>query len=153
MDDRETNGRAAAPGEQEPTRLTHAAFQVTDVERAVAFYRHYTSLEVVHERPDSRTGSKVVWLREPGAPPGFTLVLFKAGDKAGDRIASTAPRSLHHLGFALESRAAVDAVADRARRDGVLSIEPADHGEVVGYLCTLADPDGNEIEFSYGQEL
>ena len=139
------------------SRLTHIALEVADVERTVAFYERYTTLRPVHERPDSRTGSKVVWLRD-GPRGGLTLVVFKrvaAEGAAGETPAPAVPRAaaLHHLGFAVASRAAVDAIAARAEREGVLALPASDHGEVVGYLCQLADPDGVALEFSYGQEL
>jgi catechol 2,3-dioxygenase-like lactoylglutathione lyase family enzyme len=138
------------------SRLTHAAFAVTDVDRTVAFYRRYTPLEVVHQRAGSRPGTKVAWLRERGEDAGLTIVLFTA--EADTRppasvSGNTLVPGFHHLGFAVESRAAVDALADRARRDGVLGLPPSDHGEVVGYICTIRDPDGHEIEFSFGQML
>ena len=58
-----------------------------------------------------------------------------------------------HLGFALESRDAVDAVAARAERVGCLAWPPREEPYPVGYYCGLRDPDGNFVEFSYGQPL
>jgi catechol 2,3-dioxygenase-like lactoylglutathione lyase family enzyme len=130
------------------SRLTHVAFQVTDVERTVDFYARYTRLRVVHERPDRGRGSRVVWLREPDGGSSLTLVIFE-----GDLPAKRNSDSLHHLGFAVESRDAVEEIARRGREEGILVVEPSDLGEVVGYICTIADPDGNVLEFSHGQEL
>jgi len=39
------------------------------------------------------------------------------------------------------------------RSDGVLELEPRDAGPIVGYFCMLRDPDGNSVEFSFGQAL
>ena len=58
-----------------------------------------------------------------------------------------------HLGFALESQAAVDAIADRARAAGYLVWEPREEPYPVGYYCGIRAPDGNMVEFSYGQPL
>jgi len=58
-----------------------------------------------------------------------------------------------HLGFALDSRAAVDAIADKARMAGYLVWEPREEPYPVGYYCGIRAPDGNMVEFSYGQPL
>ena len=57
------------------------------------------------------------------------------------------------LGFALESRKSVDAIAERAREEGILAWEPKQEPYPVGYYCAVKDPDGNFVEFSYGQPL
>jgi catechol 2,3-dioxygenase-like lactoylglutathione lyase family enzyme len=58
-----------------------------------------------------------------------------------------------HFGFALESCAAVDAIAAKARTAGYLVWEPRQEPYPVGYYCGVRDPDGNMVEFSYGQPL
>jgi predicted lactoylglutathione lyase len=58
-----------------------------------------------------------------------------------------------HLGFALASRDAVDDIADKARRSSCLLWEPRQEPYPVGYYCGVLDPDGNAVEFSYGQPL
>ena len=58
-----------------------------------------------------------------------------------------------HLGFALDSRTAVDAIADKARATGYLVWEPREEPYPVGYYCGIRAPDGNMVEFSYGQPL
>ena len=40
-----------------------------------------------------------------------------------------------------------------ARADGLLEVPPHDGGPVVGYYCVVRDPDGNHVEFSYGQPI
>jgi catechol 2,3-dioxygenase-like lactoylglutathione lyase family enzyme len=64
-----------------------------------------------------------------------------------------APSTLMHLGFAVESRDDVDAAANTARDEDILMIPPHDAGPVVGYFCIVRDPDGNQVEFSYGQPI
>ena len=125
--------------------LTHLALGVRDLERTIAFYRKHVRLHVVHDRNDG--GTRVVWLAERESDPDFVLVLFEVpGEPAG-------PGTLQHLGFALASREEVDAAAEAARADGVLALEPRDAGPVVGYFCIAEDPDGNGVEFSYGQSI
>jgi len=125
--------------------LTHIALGVRDLDRTIAFYRKHCALHVVHERDE---GMRVVWLGEHPTDVHFVIVLFPApGDDA------PGPHTLQHLGFAVGSRAEVDAAAEAARAEGILRIEPNYAGPVVGYFCIVEDPDGNSVEFSYGQPI
>ena len=127
-------------------RMTHLALHVRDLEATAAFYRDYCAMAPVHEREDQ--GTKVLWLAEPGRGEDFILVLLPGGP-GRDRVES----DFSHLGFALESKAAVDAVAERAAAAGCLVWAPRQESYPVGYYCGLRDPDGNFVEFSYGQPL
>ena len=126
--------------------LTHLAFHVRDLDASIAFYREYCGMQLVHERVTD--GRRVVWLAEPGREREFIFVLVPGG-----RGKAPATTDYSHLGFALESRAAVDAIADRARGAGFLVWEPRQEPYPVGYYCGISDPDGNMVEFSYGQPL
>ena len=48
---------------------------------------------------------------------------------------------------------AVDAIAARAARSGCLIWPPKQGSLYTGYYCGLRDPNGNYVEFSYGQPL
>ncbi len=126
--------------------LTHLALHVRDLEACVAFYRDYCGLEEVHRR--GAEAARVTWLAEAGREGELVLVLIEGGSgreqAAGD---------FSHLGFALASRAAVDAVAAKAEAAGRLAWPPRDEPFPVGYYCGVRDPDGNMVEFSYGQPL
>jgi catechol 2,3-dioxygenase-like lactoylglutathione lyase family enzyme len=126
--------------------LTHIALGVRDLDRTVAFYRKHVRLHVVHERQDA--GRRVVWLGERVQDPHFVLVLFPVEGEP-----PPGPTTLQHLGFAVASRAEVDAAAATARDAGVLALEPVYAGPIVGYFCILTDPDGNAVEFSHGQPI
>jgi catechol 2,3-dioxygenase-like lactoylglutathione lyase family enzyme len=126
--------------------LTHLALGVRDLERTIAFYRRHAHLHVVHDRLDG--GTRVVWLSERPEEPDFVLVLFEVHAEP-----PVAPSTLMHLGFAVASRDEVDAAAAEGRRDDVLVIPPHYAGPVVGYFCILRDPDGNQVEFSFGQPI
>lgn len=126
-------------------KLTHVALRASDLERSVAFYAKYAGLVVAHEREED--GTRVVWLAERAEDPSFVFVLIPMAHSAGERP------GLHHFGFSVESRAAVDAVAARARAEGLLREGPRDAGPVVGYFCIVEDPDRNWVEFSFGQPI
>ena len=121
------------------------ALRVKDLDRSVAFYAKYPRLVVCHERVDE--GTRVVWLAEQAEDPEFVFVLIPMAHAQVERP------GVHHFGFTVESRGAVDAVAATARGDGVLREGPRDAGPVVGYFCVVEDPDGNWIEFSFGQPI
>jgi catechol 2,3-dioxygenase-like lactoylglutathione lyase family enzyme len=126
-------------------RLTHIALRAADLQRSVEFYAKYAGLVVAHEREED--GTRVVWLAERAEDPDFVFVLIPMAHSDGERP------SVHHFGFSLGSRAAVDAIAAVARADGVLREGPRDAGPVVGYFCIVDDPDRNWVEFSFGQPI
>ncbi len=127
--------------------LTHIALHVRDLDACVAFYRDFCAMGVVHQRGGDG-GAQVAWLAEAGRERELIIVLIEGGpgrdQAAGDHS---------HLGFALASRAAVDAVAERARAAGRLMWEPRSSPYPVGYYCGVRDPDGTCVEFSHGQPL
>ncbi len=127
--------------------LTHLALHVRDLEACVAFYRDFCAMRTVHERDDG-AGGRVVWLAEPGRESELIFVLL-AGGPGRDQ----ADRDYSHFGFALASRTAVDALAEKAKDAGCLVWPPREEPYPVGYYCGLRDPDGNFVEFSYGQPL
>lgn len=130
--------------------FTHVALHVRDLAACIAFYRDFCGLTVVHERggDDDRAGTHVVWLAQPGRDREVIFVLLPGGPGRQQE-----ERDYSHLGFALESREEVDAIAERARSAGCLVWEPRDEPYPVGYYCGVRDPDGNVVEFSYGQPL
>lgn len=126
--------------------MTHLALHVCDLEACIAFYREFCGMRVIHER--SKEGMRVVWLAEPGRENQFIFVMVPGGQRR-DQAAG----DYSHFGFALESRAAVDHMAEKARTAGYLAWEPREEPYPVGYYCGVRDPDGNMVEFSYGQPL
>lgn len=126
--------------------LTHIALHVRDLPASVAFYREYCAMNVVHERSDA--GVEVTWLAEPGREKTFIFVLISGGPER-----TPATRDFSHLGFALPSREAVDDMARRAVGAGILVWPAREEPYPVGYFCGVRDPDGNAVEFSFGQPL
>lgn len=125
--------------------LTHVAFAARDLDATIAFYARHCGLHLVHDRTDH--AMRVVWLSEQPTRPRFVLVFFQLP------VDAQGPTTLQHLGYAVASREAVDEAAARARAAGCLLEEPTDAGPVVGYYCIVRDPDGNQVEFSFGQPI
>jgi hypothetical protein len=74
-------------------------------------------------------------MAEPGRDQAFVIVLIPGGPGRDQ-----AERDFSHLGFALDSEAAVDAVADLGRQAGCLIWEPRREPYPVGYYCGPGDP-------------
>ncbi len=127
--------------------FTHVALHVRDLQACVAFYREFCGLKVVHARGEAGSPD-AVWLAQEGREREFIFVLLPGGPGRGQ-----AETDYSHFGFALDSRDAVDAIAVRAERAGCLLWPPREEPHPVGYYCGLRDPDGNAVEFSYGQPL
>jgi catechol 2,3-dioxygenase-like lactoylglutathione lyase family enzyme len=126
--------------------FTHLALHVRDVDACVRFYQTYARMHLTHERFND--GKRIVWLAEPGKESEFIVVLIPGGPGRDQ-----SSNDFSHLGFAVDSEVAVDAIADKARADGILEWEPRREPYPVGYYCGIRDPDGNFVEFSFGQPL
>src|SRR3954454_21523138 len=141
--------------------LTHIALPVRDLDATLAFYERYTTLVKIHQRMDPETGMRSVWLANQrdvtDGAARFVIVLI-CGKLP---IAVTGDikeeygflRSISHLGISLDSRDDVDRVAAMAKEEGCLLLVPMYRNDVVGYICIVTDPDGNNVEFSVEQVL
>ena len=105
-------------------------------------------MHVTMERTTSDGQSSVVWMAENGRENELVVVLIPDGT-----VHEQAENDYSHLGFALSSREAVDALAQRARNEDILIWEPTEEDYPVGYYCGVRAPNGTCIEFSYGQPL
>lgn len=123
--------------------LSHIALTVRDVSRSIDFYRDFAGFEVVHLRGEP--GHRVVWLSDLRLPFAVVLVESATDDVRLHGVA--------HLGIACESCEQVDRICDQARDAGCLLREPKNGGEPVGYWALLSDPDGHNVEFSFGQQV
>jgi catechol 2,3-dioxygenase-like lactoylglutathione lyase family enzyme len=127
--------------------FTHVALHVRDLAACVAFYRDFCGLRLVHERGEPGD-PHAVWMAQPDREHEFIFVLLPGGPGQNH-----GHRDFSHFGFAVESRQDVDAIAARAEVAGCLLWPPREEPYPVGYYCGLRDPDGNAVEFSYGQPL
>jgi catechol 2,3-dioxygenase-like lactoylglutathione lyase family enzyme len=125
--------------------FTHVALPVSDVVASVTFYERFAVMRVVHRRVDPETQRSVVWLSDLTRP--FVLVLIEVPTVSGGLGGSA------HLGVGCESRAAVDHMCALARDEGHHLLGPTDSAPPVGYWAIITDPDGHNLELSYGQEV
>jgi lactoylglutathione lyase len=133
-------------------RWTHIALRVRDIEASIAWYTEFTTLEVLARNQDDFGFG--VWLAHPdSADRPFVLVLAQfltATDPfAGSPQEVLAPFA--HLGIELPTREALDDMAARGEATGCLAMPPRQMPPPVGYVCMLADPDGNHVEYSFDQ--
>lgn len=128
--------------------LTHVALHVRDIEASIDFYRRYCGLGPIHDRT-SPSGSRVVWLAGEAGAAGAVIVLLSGGEGRHQDFR----RDFSHLGFAVASRDEVGRIAARAAAEGILEWPLREDRWPAGTYCGLRDPDGNAVEFSYGQPL
>jgi catechol 2,3-dioxygenase len=116
-----------------PRRLVHAVLVVSDLDRLLTFYTEVAGMRLVDDRRDQ--GHVVL----AGLEGGVDLALFAA---AGDH----AEVGLHHLGFELASKDALDASIERAR--AALGAEVVEELEPLGRdAAVMRDPDGIACKF------
>jgi catechol 2,3-dioxygenase-like lactoylglutathione lyase family enzyme len=121
---------------------THIALTVADLDASIGFYARYAGMKVVHERKDT---TRVAWISDLTRP--FVLVLIQV-PRVEFRLAG-----FNHIGVGCASRDEVDRLSALAREDGCLALGPTDSGYPVGYWAFLRDPDGHQLEISFGQEV
>ncbi|HWS47786.1 MAG TPA: VOC family protein [Acidimicrobiia bacterium] len=126
--------------------LTHVALPVTDLAASLEFYERYAAMRVVHRRTDAETGTSVAWIGDLTRP--FVIVLIEVPS-----LDARLGGAYCHLGVGLASRAEIDDVCARARAEGRTVLGPFDSGPPVGYWAYVVDPDGHNLELSYGQEV
>jgi catechol 2,3-dioxygenase-like lactoylglutathione lyase family enzyme len=128
--------------------VTHLALPVRDLETSLDFYARFAGMHVVHRRAEPG-GNAVAWISDLTRP--FVLVLIETGTALDpeQRLGGT----FSHIGFAVGSRADVDTACELARAEGRSVFGPNDYGPPVGYWAYIVDPDGHNLELSYGQEV
>ncbi len=121
---------------------THIALTVSDLDASIEFYARYAAMKVVHQRADA---TRVAWVSDLTRP--FVLVLIEV-ERVESRLAG-----FNHIGVGCTSRDEVDRLCAVARDGGCLALGPIDSGYPVGYWAFLRDPDGHQLEISFGQEV
>ena len=116
-------------------RLNHAVLYVSDLDRAVAFYRDLFGFEVV-----AREGP-MAFLRAQGSDNHHDLGLLGLGSRAPHAPQGTT--GLYHLAWQLGSIKELATAREELRAAGAYTGE-SDHGATKSVYG--ADPDGNEFE-------
>lgn len=126
-------------------RLSHIGLPVTDVAKSVAFHKKWAGM-TVQDGPNDPGGVKGVRLTQAGATFAISL-LEMAGGQRHVHARRHAPRArLHQQGTGRK-------IASDAKKAGILLSAPIDSGPDLAYQTYISDPDGNNLEFSFGQQL
>ena len=125
--------------------VTHVALPVRDLEASLDFYGMYAGMRVVHRRAEPG-GNRVAWISDLTRP--FVVVLIET-----QNVDAHLGGVFGHLGLGVDSREAVDRLLSQARDEGRSVFGPLDSGPPVGYWGYIVDPDGHNLELSYGQEV
>ena len=118
---------------------------MTDLDASLAFYEKYAAMRVVHRRADPG-GSAVAWISDLTRP--FVIVLIEVAT-VDQRLGGV----YGHIGLGVAERADVDRLCAAARAERRPVYGPEDSGPPVGYWGYIVDPDGHNLELSYGQEV
>jgi catechol 2,3-dioxygenase-like lactoylglutathione lyase family enzyme len=132
-------------------RWTHIAVPVRDIDASVDWYTSHTPLTLIARRHDA--AGQGAWLADPATTEAPMVLVLVCMDAEHDRppVATMAPFA--HIGIELPERADVDRMAARGVAEGCLRWEAQELPVPIGYICALADPDGNMVEFSHGQNV
>jgi len=119
-----------------PARVGHVHLKVSDLERAIAFYRDVLGFEVTQ-----RMGRDAAFLGAGGYHHHVGLNVWESRGGAPPPPGST---GLYHVAFLYPDRRSLAEALQRIRHAGLHLDGAADHG--VSEALYLRDPDGNGVE-------
>lgn len=117
-------------------RIGHVHLKVSDIERALAFYRDVLGFQVTQ-----RYGAGAVFLSAGGYHHHIGLNIWESHGGSAPPRGTT---GLYHIAILYPTRAALADALRRLRDAGVPLEGAADHG--VSEALYLRDPDGNGVE-------
>ena len=134
-------------------RWTHIALRVSDIDASIAWYQTFTPLELLDKRQDDMGFG--AWLGQPDSA-GEAVHPRARPVPAGHRSlqGATRRRSWPRSPTSASScRAAPTSTRSpcAARRPGAWRCRRTQMPDPIGYICSLRDPDGNTVEFSFDQ--
>lgn len=128
-------------------QMTHVALHVKDTRESAEFYKKWAGMEEVHSHGDDVDGKNVIWMASPGQEDDFVIVLVPGAND------NRQGEGMRHIGLSVGSEQDVKDIAEQAKQDGILHWDYMTMKWPVGTLCSVRDPDGYIVEFSYGQPL
>lgn len=117
-------------------RIGHVHLKVSDLERAIAFYRDVLGFEL-----QQQLGQQAAFLSAGGYHHHIGLNTWES---AGGTEPGPGTTGLYHLAIVYPDRAALGKALARALKSGVRLDGASDHG--VSQAIYFRDPDGNGIE-------
>ncbi len=151
--------RPARPFPRDPAmpRVDHVVFRVADLQRSIRFYESVLPARTIARRDGKdRWLSRVAWLA-PEGQQGFAVVLIQPTRVRWmlavlHAVVPRFARSFEHFGLACDSRDEVQARFENAVACGGRPLNaPAQNEDGGGFVAEVADPDGNPIEWTFGQ--
>jgi lactoylglutathione lyase len=127
--------------------IAHTCIGVSDLNRALGFYRDAIGLEVAR-RTEMPTGAILVLLKPPAGQEVIEL-FWSAGNQSpaaasGPGKVSTAPVGLRHVAFWVED---VRRVVGELEGLGVaITRRPPGPGQAGNLIAFVKDPDGTDVE-------
>ena len=127
------------------SRLEHVALWVRDVDGVAGFYARYFGARVGERYENSRKGFHSRFLAfESGARLEVMARTDVVTRGTGEAL------GLAHVAIAIGDEAAVDALAERFRSEGLTVVDgPRRTGDGY-YECVVLDPEGNRVEVTAG---
>ena len=116
-------------------RIGHVHLKVSDIERALTFWRDVLGFEVMQRRPGA------VFLSAGGYHHHIALNTW---DSAGGAAPAKGTTGLYHVAIVYPSRPLLGQALKRVADAGVTLTGASDHG--VSIALYLDDPDGNGVE-------
>ncbi len=133
-------------------RWTHLALRVKDIDASIDWYTEYTPMTLLDRREDADGFGAWLGMDDMVEHP---FILVVAQFLEGHDPFAAAPNAVlgpfAHLGIEMTAKDDVDAMAERGREGGYLTMPPTMMPAPIGYICMLRDPDGNTIEYSWDQ--
>ena len=125
------NANPVDPG----VRIGHVHLKVSDIERALAFWRDVLGFEVMQQREGA------VFISAGGYHHHIALNTW---DSLGGPAPAKGTTGLYHVAILYPSRAALGRALARVHGAGITLTGASDHG--VSIALYLDDPDGNGVE-------